>query len=198
MGASPDESFPFQIVNLGMVDMAFLSANLIDAYELDISIVFLLPAVGHSSIHRASNRVPGDVEKPGHLIPGQQSGPEGKHGDKRKTDGLLAHVPRYTFHLDSMFNTFDSARTIVKKDSDTPKGDVAPSPLSALIPRTGSPAANAARQLPSFFGIQLDPQFVVDEFARNDTMIRDSQSETTILDMSMGHPSVIQVLIHTS
>jgi hypothetical protein len=161
-----------------MVDMAFLSANLIDADEPDTSIVFLLPAVSDSSIHRASNRVPGNVEKPGHLIPGQQSGPEGKHGDKRKTDGLLTHVPRYAFHLDSVLRAFDPSGTVIEKDSDTPKGDVAPTPLSALIPRMASSAANVAGQLPSFLGIQFDPQFVVDEVGRNHTMILDSQSET--------------------
>jgi hypothetical protein len=91
-----------------------------------------------------------------------------------------------------MFKTFDSSGTIVKKDRNTPKGDMAPSPLSALIPRMGSSAANTAGQLPSFLGIQLDPQFVIDEVGRNDTMILDSQSET--YDTAYEHESPLRYL----
>jgi len=89
-----------------------------------------------------------------------------------------------------MFKTFDSSGTIVKKDSDTPEGNVAPSPLSAFIPRMGSSSANVAGQLPAFPGIQLDPQFVVDEVGRNDTMILDSQSET--YDTGYEHESSLR------
>jgi hypothetical protein len=192
MGASPDESFPFQIVNLGMVDMAFLSANLIDAYQPDIPVVFPLPAVSDSCIHRASDCVPRDIEKHGHLIPREQSGPEGKHGDEGETDGLFAHAPGNTFHLDSVFRTSDSPGMVVEKDSDTPQGDVSPTPLSELILSTRPLAADAARQLPSSLDIQLDPQVVVDETGRNNTMVLDSESET--YDTGYEHESSLRYL----
>jgi hypothetical protein len=192
VGASPDKPSPFQIVDLGMVDMAFLSANLIDAYQPDIPVVFTLSAVSDSSIHRASHCVPRDIEKHGHLIPREQSGPEGKHGDKGKTDGLLAHVPGNTFHPNTMFRTFDSPGTVVKKDSNTPQGDVSPTPLSELILRMKLFATDAARQLPSFLDIQLDPQFVVGAIDGNNTMILDSQSET--YDTRYEHESSLRYL----
>jgi hypothetical protein len=192
MGASPDESFLFQIVNLSMVDMAFLSANLIDAYQPDIPVVFPLPAVSDSCIHRASDCVPRDIEKHGHLIPREQSGPEGKHGDEGETDGLFAHAPGNTFHLDSVFRTSDSPGMVVEKDSDTPKGDVSPTPFSELILSMRPLAADAAGQLPSSLDIQLDPQLVVDETGRNNTMVLDSESET--YDTGYEHESSLRYL----
>ena len=59
--------------------------------------------------------VPGDVKKPCNLIPRQQPIPEGKHGDKGKTEGLFAHIPGNVFNPNAMLWTSEPSRTVVKK-----------------------------------------------------------------------------------
>jgi hypothetical protein len=91
-----------------------------------------------------------------------------------------------------MLRASDSSGTIMEKHSDTPQGDMSPTPLSELILRMKPFATDAARQLPSLLDIQLDSQFVVDEVGGNNTMILDSQGET--YDTGHEHESSFRYL----
>ncbi len=64
--------------------------------------------------------------------------------------------------------------------------------LSELILSIRPLAADAEGQLPSSLDTQLNPQFVIDETGRNDTMILDSQSET--YDTGYEHESSLRYL----
>jgi len=178
MGATPYESFSLQIIDIGMVGVPFLSADLIDADEPDSAVVFPFSPIFHRSLYGASDRVPGDLVKPGYLIPWQQTRPEREHRDKGKTDGSFPHAPGDTFHLHPMLRTADPSRSVGDRNGDTPQRHVAPSPLFEDILAMTPCFTDAAGQLSSLFGIQGNPQFIVDKFHRDNTMILDLKSET--------------------
>jgi len=178
VSATPYEAFSLQIIHIGVVGVPFLSADLIDANESDSLVIFPFSPIFNGSLYRASDRIPGDIEKSGYLVPRQQSSPERKDRDKGETESSFPHAPRDTFHLHTMLAAFDPSGPVVDKNGDTPQRDVAPSPLFedilAMIPFF----TDAAWELSSFFGIQDNPQFFIYKFDRNNTMILDSKSET--------------------
>jgi len=133
VGATPNESFSLQIIDIGMVGMSPLSAYLINANEAHMLVVLPCSSIVHSSLNRASYCVPGAIEKPGHLIPRQQSGPETQYSDKRKTDRFLTHTPRNMFNTNTMLRTSDPSRAVVKKHWYAPKGYMTPTPFLELI-----------------------------------------------------------------
>jgi len=145
VSATPDESFPFQVIDISMVSMPSLSADLINANESHMLIVFPCYSIGNGSLNGASYRVPGNIEKPGHLIPRQQSRPESQYSDKRKTDRLFAHAPGNMFNTNAMLRTSDPSRRVIKKHWDAPKGHVAPAPFFKFIFWMNPFAADATR-----------------------------------------------------
>ena len=146
-------------------------------------------AAHNSSIHCASDRVPGNIEKLGHLIARQQPQVsqskaeiplcgQGKHSDKGKTYGLFAHVQGKFFYTYPVLRTVDSPGSVVEKNANTPQGHVAPTALADLILWVQPSAIDASGQLLTFLCIQPDPQFMVTEASGNNTMVLDSQSQT--------------------
>ncbi len=124
MSTAPDEPSPLQIIDIGVVGMASLEADLIYANKPYMSIVFPLSAIGNCHIHCAPYGVPRDIEELAHLFPGQQTSPKGKNCDEGQTAGFFAHTPGDILHLNPMFRTPDTSERVIEKDSNTPKGDV--------------------------------------------------------------------------
>jgi hypothetical protein len=192
VGASPYKPLLLEIVDLSVVDMTFLAADLINADESDTSVVFPLSAVSNRSVHRTPDRVPGDVEKSGNLVPGKQSRPKGKHGDKGKADGLLSHAPGDLLHSNPMLETPDPSRPVREEDRNAPQADMTPaSPPDPILDQRTSPA-NAAGELSALLRIQLDPEFIALQFGGDNTMILDPQGQT--YDTGHEHGSFLRYL----
>jgi hypothetical protein len=178
MSTAPDEPFSLQIIDIGMVGMPFLPADLIDADEPDSLVVFPFSPIVNGSLYCASDRTPGDMEKSSHLIPWQQTRPEREDRDKGETERSFPHAPGNTFHLHPMLRTGDPSGSVVDKNGDTPQRHMAPSPLLEDILAMTPSFTDTTGERSSLFGIQGNPQFIVDEFDRHNTMILDSKRKT--------------------
>lgn len=178
VSTTPYEPFSLQIIHIGVVGMTLLSADLINADEPDPLVGLPLSSILHSRFHGCSDRIPGDVEKLGHLIPGQHPCPEGQNRDQGETQRLFPQAPGNTLHSDPMFRTFHSPGPVAKKDRDTPEGNMSPAPLFEFILGADASPAETARQLTPLFGPKFDPQFVTGKISRNYTMVLDSERKT--------------------
>jgi hypothetical protein len=178
MGTAPYEPFSVQIIHIGVIGVPFLSADLIDADESDSLVIFPFSPIFNGSLYCPSDSIPRDIEQSSYLIPWQQSSPESKNRDKGETERSFPHAPRDTFHLHPMLRTFDPSGSVIDKNGDPPQRHVVPSPLFEDIFTMIPFFTDATGELSSFFGIQDNPQFFVDKFNRNNTMILDSESET--------------------
>ena len=176
VSATPYEPPPLQVIDIGMVSVSFLPANLINANEPDAFVAFPFSAIFHSRFHSCSDRVPGHIEELCDLIPWQHPRPEGQNGDQRKTDGLLSHTPGNALHPYPVFRTLDSPRTVPKADSNPPQRDMPPGPFFEFVLGPSTFSADTAGQLPSPLRVKIDSQFTADELSGNYTMVLDSQS----------------------
>ena len=178
VGSTPYEPFPLQIIYICVVGMPFFPADLINANEPDRLVILSLSAILYRGFHCCPDRVPGDIEKPGNLIPWQHPRPESQDCDQGKTDRLFPHAPGNSFHPDPMFRAHHSPGPVTKKDGNAPEGNMSPDPLFESVLGTETLATDAAGQLPPLLGVKFDPQFIMKKFNGNDTMILDSESKT--------------------
>jgi hypothetical protein len=188
MSTTPDEPFSLQIIDIGMVRMPFLSADLINADEPDSLVVFTCSPICNRSLYCASDRVPGDIEQSSYPIPWQQTRPEREDRDKGETERSFPHAPRDTLHLHPMLTTGDPSGSVVDTNGDTPQGDVAPSPLGEDILAMTPPFTDATGERSSLFDIQGNSQFFINKFDRNNAMILDSKRETYDTFYEHGSP----------
>jgi len=178
MGTTPDQSFSLQIIDIRMVSVAFLSADLIDTDKPDSAVVFPFSPIVNGSLYGASDRVPGYMVKSGYLIPWQQTRPEGEHRNQGKTEGSFPHAPGNMFHLHPMLRTADPSGSVEERNGDTPQRHVAPSPLLEDILAMTPSFTDTTGQRSSLFDVQGNSQFVAEIFNRHNAMILDSECET--------------------
>ena len=121
VSTAPKKPFFLHVIDISMVGMPSLSTDLINADKSYLLIVFPCSSIGDRCIHRAFDGIPGDVEKSRHLIPRQQSGPEGKYRNEGKTEGLFAHRPGDPFNLNPMLGTGNPSRTVGENHRNAPE-----------------------------------------------------------------------------
>jgi len=91
-----------------------------------------------------------------------------------------------------MFRTPDTPGAVVEKDSDAPKGDISPSPLSEFALGVSLFATDTARQLPSLLGLQLDLKLIAHKRGGGNPMVLETKSRTN--DTGDKHESTLHCL----
>jgi len=177
VSAAPYTPFPFQIIARGMVRRSPNSADLINADEPVYLVALPCSPLFKRSLSCCSESIRGEVEKPSHVIPRQQSRPESIYGDHSKADRSCTHDPGDTFHRSSMLRAGDPSSSAGDNVGDSPHRDMPPSLLFEYICGMTSVLTDTAGERLPLIGIQGTPQFMVDTGERHNTMVLDSESK---------------------
>lgn len=97
--ATPDQALALEVVDVGHVDVAALSRNLVDTDVGQPLQVAIRGPVGDRLINRRGHRPPGSTKQSRYLLPGQHPRPHRQRHHQRPCHALLVTDPRQRFRV---------------------------------------------------------------------------------------------------
>ena len=109
------------LVDNGLVVMAPVPLNFIDADGLDVIEVAVLQSPGNSVFHSFVDMLPTNTESGGNLFPRHATRPKGKEPFVLGGQGTLAFCPRNTLDLDAAGRAFHPSHVVNEIHHDSPQ-----------------------------------------------------------------------------
>ena len=143
---APEEALVDEVVDLGVVDVAALSADLVDPENEYALVIAVEETVLDGLAYSRPDRSPGDAELSGNDVPCEELCERGEDGDEGYSERTLARRPWDVLDLDATFRAVHPDRLIEDDGLEAPEWYVTPSALREVVSNPGSPSAMGARQ----------------------------------------------------
>lgn len=150
------------VVDVRVVDVTLLAAELVDADHPELREVPAGQSVRHGLLHRSDDGGPRHPEQSGHDVPGQQRRPLRELHHQGPGQRALADRPRDHLHLRApAARARYPGRTVAQLHRDVPHREMAPPPLGTPVPYPIERPARRAGQPPPADSVELyhDPAF---------------------------------------